>query len=562
MKRILLFALSLIFLLNYELHATEQTSPIDEISLKRDELDKWWQHSSIYHIWVRSFFDTDGDSNGDINGIRQKLPYLQSLGINTVLLSPIFQSSSYHGYDVVDHYEIDPTLGSKQDLKMLIEEAHKVDIRVLLDLPINHTSHLHPWFQKSLEQKGKYKDFYRWRQDLPDDYGFPWDEESPVTSTWHHKEQRAGFYYGLFGYDNPDLNYQNKEVQKEAFKIAKYWVEFGVDGFRIDAARHLVEEGPNPLQADTESNRTFIKALVRKIKKINTNVLVLGEALTDLQSSKSYLKGKNSMDALFNFEFRDELAALYLTNEYFNSDDDDTATKSVKDIYERLTKHKQTNKEYIVFLNNHDFSRFVTESPSVNTIKKIMGTLSILSPFSHAIYYGDELATTQKEFDDNIFARAPMIWNEKKNGGFTTNDISWVDDKSWVLWRPQHQPWFDDFSRLHYELSVEAQEQDENSVLKHYQKLLKIKNNDKVLSSPRKFKVINSGNPQILAVKYSSKGSKRLVLVNLNPNKVKEAKLKKKIMNRFQIKENELRLEAGDFMVFTAEQDVDGAING
>lgn len=285
-------------------HANESEEA--EVSLKKDNASEWWQSSQIYHIWVRSYFDSDGDGNGDINGIRQKLSYIEELGVNTLLLSPIFESSSYHGYDVTNHLKIDPTLGTESDLVSLIADAKAIGIRVLLDLPINHTSHNHIWFQKSLAKDEKYADYYRWEDSLPDDYGYPWDESSPATATWHYKDARTGFYYGLFGYDNPDLNLLNPDVEKEVFKIVKYWLNQGVDGFRIDAARHLVEEGPNPLQSDTKSNIAFLKKLVRKSKKVNPNVYFLGEALVDLQTSKQYLKGKNSLDALFNFEFSGE----------------------------------------------------------------------------------------------------------------------------------------------------------------------------------------------------------------------------------------------------------------
>jgi glycosidase len=190
----------------------------------------WYRDAVFYEIFVRSFKDSNKDGIGDFNGIVQKMDYLESLGVNALWLMPIFPSPSYHGYDVTDYYDVNPQYGSMEDFKNLLDEAHKRDIRVVIDLVINHTSSQHPWFEEANSSpQSVYRDFYIWSPE-------------PKSNLWH--QGKDAFYYGYFWEGMPDLNFNNPAVTSEIFKVLSFWLkDVGVDGFRVDAAKHLIEDG-------------------------------------------------------------------------------------------------------------------------------------------------------------------------------------------------------------------------------------------------------------------------------------------------------------------------------
>jgi glycosidase len=222
----------------------------------------WWNDTVFYEVFLRSFYDSNGDGIGDINGLIEKLDYLNDgdpktktdLGITGIWLMPIFPSPSYHGYDVKDYYEINPDYGTMEDFNRLLEEAHLRGIRIVIDFVINHTSTEHPWFIEA--RKGEdslYRNLYIWSEQKPDYLG-PWGQ--PV---WHANYDQT-YYYGVFWSGMPDLNFENQEVTNEINRIAAFWLEdIGVDGFRVDGARHLIEDG------DIQKNFIpFIKVLSLK----------------------------------------------------------------------------------------------------------------------------------------------------------------------------------------------------------------------------------------------------------------------------------------------------------
>ncbi|RYF77405.1 MAG: alpha-amylase, partial [Cytophagaceae bacterium] len=211
-----------------------------------------------YEIFVRAFCDSNNDGIGDLNGVTQKLDYLSDLGISAIWLMPINPSSTYHKYDVTDYYGIDPEYGTIDDFRRLIDEAHKRGIAVLMDLVIHHTSIKHMWFQEAAKgPDNPYRSFYKWM--LPDeikrrnlatrDITADSDERSP----WHYapgtnaRSATTEKYYGMFWSGMPDLNFDHQPLREEIYKIVRYWLtDVGVDGFRLDAARHLYREAEEP----------------------------------------------------------------------------------------------------------------------------------------------------------------------------------------------------------------------------------------------------------------------------------------------------------------------------
>ncbi|MGB0346259.1 MAG: alpha-amylase family glycosyl hydrolase, partial [Balneolaceae bacterium] len=205
---------------------------------------KWWNEVVWYEIFVRSFYDSDGDGIGDFNGLTEKLDYLNDgdpntdtdLGIGGIWLMPIHPSPSYHGYDVTDYRAINPDYGSMEDFKNFIVAANERGIKVIIDYVMNHTSTEHPWFQASAAGDSHFRDFYRWEESKPN-YNGPWGQ-----TVWH--QRNGDYYYGLFWGGMPDLNYENPAVKDSMFAISDFWIEeIGIDGFRQDAVLYIDEDG-------------------------------------------------------------------------------------------------------------------------------------------------------------------------------------------------------------------------------------------------------------------------------------------------------------------------------
>lgn len=221
----------------------------------------WWNDSTFYEIFVRSFFDSNGDGIGDFNGITQKLDYLNDgdpaattdLGVTGLWLMPVFPSPSYHGYDTTDYFGVNPDYGTMDDFKKLLDEAHKRGIRIVIDMMLNHTSSEHPWFKESTNPQSPYRNWYIWSDTDPGGLG-PWNQD-----VWH-EGPNGGFFYGVFWEGMPDLNYDNPEVVAKMDEVVNFWLkDVKVDGLRLDGARYIVEEGDT--QADSPANHAYLKHL-------------------------------------------------------------------------------------------------------------------------------------------------------------------------------------------------------------------------------------------------------------------------------------------------------------
>jgi alpha-amylase len=240
--------------------------------VSKDRSPESWAHGAVfYEVFVRSFQDSNGDGKGDLRGLASRLDYLNDgdpergddLGVDAVWLMPVFASPSYHGYDTTDYETINKDYGSGDDFALLIREAHRRGIRVIIDLVLNHTSREHPWFLESASSPSSPKrDWYVWSPTDPH-WKKPWD---PSSETWH--PLGGAYYYGLFWAGMPDLNYRTPAVREEMKRIAALWLGRGVDGFRLDAVRHLVENGPDE-QVDQPETHAYLKefaAYVRSVK--------------------------------------------------------------------------------------------------------------------------------------------------------------------------------------------------------------------------------------------------------------------------------------------------------
>ena len=269
------------------------SNPTDRPAPVLDASTHWWDDTVFYEIFVRSFYDSNADGIGDFNGITAKLDYLTDLGVTGIWLMPIFPSPSYHGYDVTDFYAVNPQYGTMEDFENLLSEAHKRGIRIIIDLVINHTSDQHPWFKEAKKDpKSKYRDWYIWSETDPG-YKGPWNER-----VWH--PSTTGYYYGIFESFMPDLNYSNPKVTKEMNKVVAFWLEdVGVDGFRLDAAKHLIEEGST--QQNTDATHEWFTQFRPTYKEANPQAVTVGEFFGDTYKTLAEYTSGDQLDLAFNF---------------------------------------------------------------------------------------------------------------------------------------------------------------------------------------------------------------------------------------------------------------------
>jgi len=445
--------------------------------------EQWWDSAVFYEIFVRSFNDSNGDGIGDFNGITQKLDYLDELGISAVWLMPIFPSPSYHGYDVTDYYEVNPQYGTMDDFKNLVAEANKRDIRIIIDLVINHTSDKHPWFKEAKKAPNSpYRDWYIW-SDTDPNYEGPWGER-----VWH--SSTSGFYYGIFEAFMPDLNYANPEVTAEMKKIASFWLtDIGVDGFRLDAAKHLIEDGAK--QENTEATHLWYQnEFYPAYKKMNPEALTVGELFGDgLSAIANYIKN-DQFDLAFNFQLANSFIesansgkAGYLGTTLVTSD------KSIAD------------HQYATFLTNHDQERIMSQLGGDVNKAKLAAFLLLTSPGVPFIYYGEEIGMQGKKPDENI--RLPMQWTSGENAGFSTG-------------RPWRAPAGD-----YVYVNVDAQTATPDSLLEHYRALIQLRNKYSTLQTGDLIP-LKSNKPAVYSALRVDENGTFLVLINLSDKAIIE----------------------------------------
>jgi len=271
----------------------------------------WWQDAVFYEIWPRSFADSNADGHGDFNGIRAKIPYLQDLGVDALWLTPIFEAPSYHGYDFTEFYQVEADYGSMADFEALVQDAKAKNIRIILDLVINHISDQHDWFKRSAAGEAPYKDYFIWRDDLPvDGWGPAWDASKVDPKVvWHFNSTRKAYYYAAFGASQPDLNLTHPDVVAEMKKMAKFWLDKGVAGFRLDAVRYAIEDGPDG-QADTVGTIAYWQDFSAYVRSIQPDAMLVGEAWADLPVAAKYYGDGKALDAGFDFDFGYKVLAL------------------------------------------------------------------------------------------------------------------------------------------------------------------------------------------------------------------------------------------------------------
>lgn len=365
-------------------------------------------YDNYYEIFVRSFRDSDGDGHGDLKGVIEKLDYIKDLGFTAIWLMPINTSSSYHKYNVDNYYEIDPKYGTMEDFELLIKECHNRGIKLIIDLVLNHSGNLNPLFQQAQRAYYKYlsgevltveeekmKDFYNF-------YEYKSDVPKGIKA---HLSSYAGFYYeGNFDSAMPEFNFDNPYVYEEIEKIMKFYLDKGLDGFRLDAVKYFYLD-------DTTKNIQVLSKLNEIAKSINPKTYIVAECWDSETTIKKYYE--SGIDSFFNFPASVTSAYGYIING-INRDGEGLVT-----YYNGMLKNVELAGNYIPapFINNHDTVRF-TSSGNSRKSKFQYALLSMLNGNTFT-YYGDEVGMVgQKEVDQNV--RIPILWGEKDNKGDCT----------------------------------------------------------------------------------------------------------------------------------------------
>ncbi|MEH7380531.1 alpha-glucosidase [Bacillus sp. JJ1533] len=365
-------------------------------------MEKWWNKAVFYEIYMPSFCDGNGDGIGDFIGITSKLDYLADLGIDGLWLTPFYQSPKVdNGYDIADYYSIDPDYGTMADFEHFLKEAHRRDMKVIVDIVLNHTSTEHPWFQESRSSKDHPKrDWYIWKDPIDGKEPNNW-ESFMGGSAWKFDEKTGQYYYHGFAEEQVDLNWANPEVKQAMFGVMKFWLDKGVDGFRLDVINHLTLSPSfpdNPIDPETKQQIHLYdkdqEGILEVIKEVSAFVhayrdkFLVGEVGSeDLTVLKEYC-GNEKLDVVFQFN----LGSI--------------PTLDVKNIYKQLA---DMDNEYhddqipTLFFGSHDMSRFISRfsiDGYEEEVAKLMATLMLTAKGVPFIYFGDEIGMRDLVIDD------------------------------------------------------------------------------------------------------------------------------------------------------------------
>jgi glycosidase len=424
------------------------------VSAAPERATPWWHSAVCYEVFVRSFADADGDGVGDLRGLISRLDYINdgnptgghSLGANCIWLMPIDKSMSYHGYDVVDYYHVDPRYGTDDDFRNLVTEAHKRGIHVIVDFVPNHTGSQNPWFQAALHDPASpYRDWYRWSKTLPAQKG-PWGQEA-----WHKSPIRDEYYYGVFWHEMPDLNYENPAVRAEMQKVLTYWLrDMHADGFRFDAIPYLVEDG-NQLQ-HSRATHNVLREMGNTIRAEAPESFSVGE-MTDESPAVMETYYPDQLDSYFAFG---------VARATMNA----AATGSARGFFKEvaLANGRYPSGRWSPFLTNHDQPRVMTVLGD-EAKARVAASAMLMLPGTPFVYYGEEIGMVGPKPDELI--RTPMQWSSEANGGFTMG----------TPWEPLQPDW--------KTKNVAAQDSSRQSVLNHYRKLIQLRNAHPALNSGR-----------------------------------------------------------------------------
>ena len=423
-----------------------------------------------YEVFVRSFYDSNGDGIGDLRGLTHKVDYIAGLGADCVWLMPVAESPSYHGYDVTDYYKVEPDYGTNEDFQTFVTAAHQHHIRVLVDLVLNHTSSEHPWFQEALhDSTSPHRSWYRWAP----------TQNGACANNWHKSPISGECYFGLFWSGMPDLNYENPAVLDEMKHVARFWLDsMHVDGFRLDAVRHLVEVGNEV--SNTPGTHQVLRDYGQYVRSIAPQSYTIGEVWDNPDVILSYYP--DQLDAYFAFPISEALIEAVRTGK----------AGSLLPLVEQFQRAVPAYR-FAPFQRNHDQTRTLTALRNDTAGARLAATILLTLPGVPFVYYGEEIGMTGDKPDERL--RTPMQWTASSRG-FTSG-----------------KPW-ETLQADTLTVNVAAQERRPNSLLSLYRKLGHLRATNRALREGR-LEPIESGSDSVLAYWRMHDSSHVVVLVNL-----------------------------------------------
>ncbi len=442
---------------------------------------QWWKDSIFYVMLVRSFYDANGDGNGDLQGLIDKLDYLNDgdpgtdtdLGVNALWLLPVVESPMYHGYGASDYYAVEADYGDNDTFRRLVSEAHQRGIYVIVDIALNHTSDKHPWFQDAIKgPDAVHRDWYIWEDSNPGWFG------PDKRAVWYQKQ--GSYFYAFFGGSLPDLNLRNEAVTAQMLDVIDFWLtDMGVDGFRLDAIRHLVEEGQK--QESTDSTHQWLERFYQFYKGVQPNAFAIGEVTGDTAERLPYYDAE--VDMCFEFDWAGAAVS--------SLDKGDPAALKAKQIsLQALLPQGQ----YGTFLGLQDSNRILSQLRSSQPKARLAATLLLTSPGVPFLWYGEEIGMRGNKPD--VYIRRPMQWADQRAAGFTTG-----------------RPWMD--VDLNYdEVNVAEESADPDSMLSHYRRLTRLRLSYEALRTGS-WTPVQASNPQVYAYLRHADDHDVLVVLNL-----------------------------------------------
>ena len=503
----------------------------------------WWKEAVGYQIYPRSFKDSNNDGIGDIRGIISKLDYLKELGIDVIWICPMYKSpNDDNGYDISDYQDIMDDFGNMEDFDLMLDEVHKRGMKLIIDLVINHTSDEHPWFIESkLSKDSKKRDWYIWRDGK--DGAEPNNWESIFKgSAWQYDENTEQYFLHLFSKRQPDLNWDNEEVRQEIYKMINWWLDKGIDGFRVDAISHIKKE-PGLIDMDNPHNLNYVSSFDKHmnvdgiheyLEELNKNtfskydIMTVGEANgVDASESEMWVGEENGkFNMIFQFEH------LNLWGEVGENKFNVKEYKKVLTKWQNALEGKGWN---ALFVENHDIPRVVSswgnDNEYLEESAKAFALMYFMQKGTPFIYQGQEIGMTNVRFDSiekYNDVKSINIYEEKINEGVSVSEalkavasISRDNARTPMQWDStnyagfsENTPWID-VNENYKSINVESQLANENSVLNFYKKLIKIRKENPSLIYGR-YDMILEEDEKIYAYTRTLDNDKYVVIVNLS----------------------------------------------
>ena len=505
----------------------------------------WWKEAVVYQIYPRSFYDSNGDGIGDLIGIIKKLDYIKSLGVDIIWLCPVYESpNDDNGYDVSDYCQIMTDFGTMQHFDTLLEGIHGRNMKLIMDLVVNHSSDEHRWFKESRKSKeNPYRDYYYWRKGQGDLPPSNWPSFFG-GGTWEYDEKTEEYYLHLFSKKQPDINWENPELRKEMYKIIEFWFNKGIDGFRMDVISVISKDltfpdVPTGNFIDVINNNYANGPLVHNfIQEMNHEVLQKYDIMTvgegpgiNLDNCLDYVgDDRNELNMIFHF---DHMYLDYGPGGRFDPVPWDLV--KFKEIFSSWDEKLKDKGWGSIFLGNHDYPRIVSRFGNDNVYRvesaKLLATMLLSLRGTPYIYQGEEIGMTNVNFpsiDDyrdlegrNAWnealengqnmtefmegwrqhsrdnARTPMPWDDSQNGGFSKTE-------PWIKSNPNY-----------HEINVAAQENDQYSILNYYRTMVKFRKDNMALVYGD-YNCIYPEHTKIYAYERWDEQSKYLILLNFS----------------------------------------------